>query len=153
MQDKVAPLKQKVKSKESSKRQQRAAANSREAELQEILSSFRGEINQLREITRQIDEYSQSKRDDSGVTAKVAKLKKQREKRKAEIDVLKPELTQLNNAVNDQERHKKQLQANIDVLQANTRIAELQSKIDLLEREMETIEGVDTVSDKLNEGR
>jgi DNA repair protein RAD50 len=56
-------------------------------------------------------------------------------------------------AVNDQERHKKQLKANIDVLAANKQIQELEEGINSLQEERESIDGADTASERLSNAK
>lgn len=150
LQDKVAPLKQKMKSKEASKRQLRAASNSQEGELQESLSGFRADVAKVKEVTRKIKDYLSSDNDEDGLAQKLAKIAKQKEMRKAEIETIKPDLSQLNSAINDQERHKKQLQANIDVLEANSKIGGLENQVASLTQELEAVDGSEDVSEQLS---
>jgi DNA repair protein RAD50 len=155
IQKSMGPLHEKIKVKEDTKRQQRYATNEQEHHLQDALSQFRNDFNQLREISRQIEEHTSSDKGqkDVDVSSQMTKVLALRNKMVAELQVLRPELDGLMTAVNDQERHKKQLKANIDVLAANKQIQELEEGINSLQEERESIDGADTASERLSNAK
>jgi DNA repair protein RAD50 len=155
IQKSMGPLHEKIKVKEDTKRQQRYAANEQEHHLQDAVSQFRNDFNQLREISRQIEEHTSSDKGqkDVDVSSQMTKVLALRNKMVAELQVLRPELDGLMTAVNDQERHKKQLKANIDVLAANKQIQELEEGINSFQEERESIDGADTASERLSNAK
>lgn len=62
---------------------------------------------------------------------------------------MQPELESARNAVLDQERHKKNLKQNVDILEANIRMKDLQKEIAKLEQQRDAIEGYESVYDDM----
>ena len=53
-------------------------------------------------------------------------------------------------AVDDQERHKKNLKENIELIHSSQRIEELKKEVDILEKRVSSVEGHDTVYDDID---
>jgi len=110
------------------------------------VNQFQSDVKYLRDLTAQIDDYSGSGKsaESSRIESKVSKVLAQVEEKKSELDSLKPKLAQVRNAVNDQERYKKLLNENIDILGACKRIDELKKEISRLEEDLSKVEGRET---------
>ena len=74
---------------------------------------------------------------------------KAKEKR-SQISSLQPDLDQLAKAVDDQERHKKNLKENIDLIASRQRVATLEDEIAKLEEQYSNVEGHETCQDDLD---
>lgn len=143
------PLKTKEKAREAEKQRNRGAGNDEEGRLQTQLSLFNNDVKRLRDLVRLIDAYSASSKQDELVelSTLIAKLHSRMDERKQRLTEIQPELDSARNAVLDQERHKKQLRQNVDILEAKIRIKELDKEIARLEQDRDEIEGHETAQD------
>jgi chromosome segregation ATPase len=119
------------------------------------LNSFDGAVKNLRMLTKRLDEYLSSDKPNEmeQISSKVSKLLDRIEANKAKLLELEPTLESVKRAVDDQERHKKMLKQNIDVLEAEDRMKQKQKQIESLENELLRIEGHSTVGAEYQEAK
>jgi DNA repair protein RAD50 len=151
LQEQIGPLKAKIRVKEGEKQRLRSAGNEEERNLQVQVSQFDNDAKQLRDLVNQIDTYAASSKADEleNLSETIAKLLGRIDDRKERITELQPELESARNAVLDQERHKKNLKQNVDILEANIRMKDLQKEIAKLEQQRDAIEGYESVYDDM----
>lgn len=147
LQDLIAPLKNKVRSKEVDKQRMRSAANETERILQTEVSQFDGELKQLRDIVQHIDSYTKSNKSDElqRLSSEIRDVLGRMDERKQKLLDAQPELESAKSAELDQDRHKKNLQQNIDIMESTVRIKDIKKDIARLELKRKSIEGYDTV--------
>jgi DNA repair protein RAD50 len=145
----IGPLKTKVRAKETERARVRSAGNNEERILQTQLSQFDNDVKQLRALVDQIDVYYNSSKSDEleRLTSTIAKIAGNIQSRKQRVDSIQPELEAVRSAVLDQERHKKNLKQNIDILESKSRMAELEKEVLTLEKDLGKIQGRETVYD------
>ena len=141
--------------KEKEKNRARTQAREEQQSLMDVVNQFQSDVKYLRDITAQIDEYSGSGKSNetSRIESKISKVLAQVEEKKSELESLKPQLAQVRNAVNDQERYKKLLHENIDILGVGKRIEELGNEIERLQEDLSKVEGRDTAYAKHTEAK
>jgi DNA repair protein RAD50 len=145
----MGPLKTKIRSKELERQRARTVGNDEERALQVQVSQFENDVQYLRNLTQQIDTYAESSKPEEleRLSGAIATIVERIEGRKQRVAELQPELESARNAVLDQERHKKNLKQNIDILESKIRMADLEKDIARLEKERDSIEGYETVYD------
>jgi DNA repair protein RAD50 len=155
LQEEIAPLTQKIRVKETEKRRLRAQASQEQQGLSEALNQFRGEVKQLRDLTRQIDEFSDSSKphDAECAASNVSNVLERIGDKKRELESVQPELERATNALNDQERHKKQLQENIELHGIEKRIQQLEKETRVLEEERGSVAGGEVAISKHKEAK
>jgi DNA repair protein RAD50 len=79
--------------------------------------------------------------------SKAYELDERKTEKQLEIESLQPDLDRLVKAVDDQERHKKNLKENIDLIISGQRIEELEKVITKLKQEASNVEGHDTCNE------
>jgi DNA repair protein RAD50 len=146
LKDQIAPLRQKIRSKDADKQRLRAIASDEEQGLRETIQHFSADMKDLQGLTKQIDEYSASNKPQEldQVASKASKIVERIEQKKKTVSSLQPEVDRVRSAVNDQERHKNQLEKNVEILQAEERISVLREEIDDLETKLKNVDGQDT---------
>jgi DNA repair protein RAD50 len=142
----LGPLKTKIRTKELDKQRLRSVGNEEERILQTQVSQFDNDVKYLRDLVQQIDAYLESSKSDElqQLSATITKLLDRIENRKQRVAELQPELESARNAVLDQERHKKNLKQNIEILESKIRMNELEKEISRLQQERNNIEGHET---------
>jgi DNA repair protein RAD50 len=155
LKDQTTPLAQKKKKKEADKLRLRAVANEEEQSLRATIDQFSLDVKYLRDLTRQIDDYSRSNKADEldQVASQASKVLERIEQQKKALSSLQPEVDSVRAAVNDQERHKKQLKENVELLHAEQRTNELQEEIDDLETKLKNVDGQETCYAKHTEAK
>lgn len=125
----------------------RSQANEEEQGLQSTLSMFDSDSKSLQILAKQIDAYLDSSKSQEleQISSKVASILSRIDARKGDLLQLEPSLESLKRAVDDQERHKKLLKQNIDILEAGERMKVLVKEIEDLEANRSEIEGHSTV--------
>ena len=121
-------------------------------------NSFLADVSKLKEITGQIDAYTESNnaQDLEQISNEANSIMEQMEKRQVEVDTMKPELDKLSKAVEDQEQHKKNLKDNMEIIQSSKHMDTLEKEIERLEASKSDIVGHETCQeeyDKLVEER
>lgn len=148
--DQITPLKQKVRTKEKEKERMRNEATAEETRLSDILNKFVGEMNEIRRLNAQINEYTASDK-----PGELDKLKEQlealadrsKEKMQAFKD-LQPELDRITKNIEDQSRQKKIIEANIELIDASKRVGDLEKTIAALKEDIVQVEGQDTCEEE-----
>ena len=125
----------------------RSLANEEEQGLQSKLSIFDSDVKSLQILAKHVDAYVESSKPQEleQISSKVASILNRIEARKGNLLQLEPSLEGVRRAVDDQERHKKLLKQNIDILEAGERMEVLKKEIDDFEDKRAAIEGHSTV--------
>lgn len=115
--------------------------------MSEAVNIFNSDTQQLEALVRKIDEYTESGKMDelARLTEKVAVVKERIEGKKKEMEAIKPKVDDAQKAVDDSDRHKKQILANISILEGGKRIAHLEKETVRIESERDSIEGYATI--------
>lgn len=147
----IAPIRNKMRKKEEEKKTMRKLSLEEEGRASDTFNSFVAAVKGLKELAIQIDEYQDSSNEAelnevSEVQEGIAK-KVQGEHR--QIESLQPDLDRLAKAVEDQERHKKDLRENLEIIVSRQRIDELKKQISELEETASNVEGHATCYDDL----
>jgi DNA repair exonuclease SbcCD ATPase subunit len=108
---------------------------------------FDSDVKGLHNLVNQIDAYLGSDKPQElvQISSKVAEILDRIEARKGELLQLEPTLETVKRAVDDQDRHKKLLKQNIDIIEAGERMNALEEEIEELEAKRTQIEGHSTV--------
>jgi DNA repair protein RAD50 len=124
----------------------RSAANETDRNLQMEVSQFHSDVKQLRDLVQQIDSYTKSNKSDDlkRLSDEIKRVCDRMAERKQRLLDSQPELESARNKVLDQERHRKNLKQNIDIMESSTRIKDLKKTIARLEEKRMNIEGVNT---------
>ena len=148
--DQVAPLQQKKKKKESEKDRVRNLGAQEEEGHQSTLNAYKSEVESLQQLTEQIVAFTNSDRikELEQISSKVASILGRAQEKQLERSKLLPKMEALQRAVDDQERHKKMLSQNIDILESTERMQVLETEILELTAELEKIDGSTTVSNE-----
>lgn len=151
LQDELAPLAQRRKSKETEISRLKALASEDEERLRSTKESFIGALKELKAIGRQIEEYQSSTAEDelANVERKKAEFAAKTKEKNSQLKALQPQLDRILKAVEDQERHKKNLKENIELINSTQLIEELKKEIAKLEEKAATVEGHETVYDDI----
>ena len=131
----------------------RNASKEAEDRLSDIDKQFSNDVSQLRQIIAQvkISVDSSKELDLDRINEKISSLNQRTKARQAELATIEPELDQLSKAIDDHERHKKSIQANLDLLKAGECIKDIEKDLDRLKEEMGQVEGSDTYHQTLNQ--
>jgi hypothetical protein len=148
--DQVAPLQQKKKKKESEKDRVRNLGAQEEECLQTTSNAFKSEVDSLQQLTQQITSFTNSDKlkELDQISSDVSKIIDQAQERKNELSKIIPKMDALQRAVDDQERHKKMLSQNIDILESTERMETLETEIRELTSQLTKIDGSTTVSNE-----
>jgi chromosome segregation ATPase len=124
----------------------RAIASDEEQGLRETIQQFSADMKYLQDLTKQIDEYSGSNKPQEldQVASKAKKIVERIEQKKKTVSSLQPEVEQ---------RHKNQLEKNVDILQAEERIHVLRKEIGDLETKLKNVDGQETCYERQTEAR
>jgi uncharacterized coiled-coil DUF342 family protein len=107
-------------------------------------------MESLQQLTEQINMFANSDkiRELEQISSKVAKIIEQAQEKKNELSEVVPKMDALHRAVDDQERHKKMLSQNIDILESTERMETLETEIRELAAKLDKIDGCTTVSNE-----
>lgn len=146
----MIPLKKKVTTKQSEYAKAKSHAEAEEEKVSKLFASFSSDVKDLRDVESDISKYEASSAIEEleSMHNKRAELDKAIAIKQKEAKSLEVELDEKKNAVNDHERHKKQLMQNIDIIQGDEVIQDLVEEINQLQSELDQIEGASTVDDK-----
>jgi chromosome segregation ATPase len=149
----ISSLKAKVRTKDSEKGRLRNASKDEEDRLSEIDKRFSNDVSNLRQLTTQIESYVDSNKghDLDRIKEKISNLAQRTKEKEAELAKIEPELDQLNKEIDDQLRHKKLIQENIDALAAGEKIKDLTKDLGRLEEDIGQVEGIDTYAQALSQ--
>lgn len=131
----------------------RNASKDEEDRLSDIDKRFSNDVSNLRQLTAQIESYVDSNRgnDLDRIKEKISNLAQRTHEKEAELAEIEPKLDQLNKAIDDQLRHKKLIQENIDALAAGETIKDLKKDLSRLKEDIGQVEGSDTYVQILNQ--
>jgi predicted RNase H-like nuclease (RuvC/YqgF family) len=131
----------------------RNASKDEEDRLSDIDKRFSNDFSNLRQLTVQIESYVDSNRgkDLDRIKEKISNLAQRTYEKEAELAEIEPKLDQLNKAIDDQLRHKKLIQENIDALAAGEKIKDLKKDLSRLKEDIGQVDGSDTYVQGLNQ--
>jgi DNA repair exonuclease SbcCD ATPase subunit len=149
LQDELVPLKQRQKSKETEKNRLKALASEDEERLRSTKEAFTAALKELKDIGQRIEEFQSSTTEDelAGVERKKAEFAKKRSEKNSHLRALGPELDRVSKAVDDQNRHKKNLSGNIALINKTQLVEKLKKEISKMEQKKANVEGHETVED------
>ncbi len=129
----------------------RALNNEEDDRISSTMNSFIGAVKELRSIDSTIERYQSSTTEDEllNVDRKSAEFVKKAEEKKEQLNAIVPELDRLVKAVEDQERCKKNLKENIEIIIAKDVIEKLVEDISRLEGKLANMDGHETVYDDI----
>lgn len=114
------------------------------------LVEFQGEAKELRRLTKAIDDFAAS--DESGSLDRLATdasvLSEQIASKHQDLKALRDDLATLQDTVKNQERHKKMIRDNIDVIETQKAAAELGKEVQRLEEQKRAVKGSDRAYDE-----
>lgn len=118
--------------------------------LEKSLQDFRADKRALETLDSDIREFEESSQLDdlNQMSSKMESIKEKAGAAKNELEALQPGLVEIQKAVDDRERHKRQLQQNVDILVAESRISALNLEIDQLQKEKDSIDGAQSAEDE-----
>ena len=152
--EKITALTQKVNAKEAEKGRLYSHANDEELKLNASLNEFMTDVKHLQDLSDLIDEYTNRNDGESAldqISSNVQKVVAKIKAKKKELSALQPSLENVKKAVSDQERHRKLLRENIDLLMSETQIEEDKEKLAKHKEDKAKIKGHDEVEEKLDE--
>lgn len=153
MSNQLAPLNVRLGKKEKDRDKAYAFAKDEEREKSSELNAFKNDVRALRELEKRIDEYEKSTKpqEHEKIAGKVAEIVSEVEHKKKELEALLPKLGDIKRAVDDQDRYKKNLSANIQILEAEETIKVLEKQIADLEQQRDAIEGSATADKEFHD--
>ena len=142
-----------IEAKSREKERSRSVRESEVKERQTALLDFQSEVKDLRRLTSTIESFQASGKLQllEEHADKVADILVRIESKQKEKDVLAPQLSQAAASVENQERHKKLLRENIELINEEEKIKKIEEEVERLEEEMNNIEGADEVGEKLRQ--
>jgi small-conductance mechanosensitive channel len=151
--EQIIPLQQRKKKRETDRQRNRSHMQIEGKALESALNLFDAELERLKHIDASINLYEQSDgpTESARLKSRMDAIRVNMETAKEDIGKLQPDLVEKRKAVDDRERHKKQLQQNIDILTARERIKSLSAELDELAKERDSIEGSETAEQDLVE--
>lgn len=149
LQDELAPLEQKEKSKEQEKQRLRKMNEEEYERHSETLSNFLQLAGELKDLILKIEQYEDSPNEEelAGIGNRTEILAKKREEKLKAIARMNPEIQQIEKAIEDQDAYKRNLRDNLDIISTTQRIKQLEKDLDSLKVENNNIEGHETVYD------
>ena len=106
------------------------------------MSAFKSEIESLQQLTQHIISFTNSDKlkELEQISSKVAAILEQAQEKKLGLSKLVPKMHALQKAIDDQERHKKMLSQNIDILESTDRMDALEKEIHELTSQLDIID-------------
>lgn len=123
-----------------------------ENEIRKTAEQLKMFENEFRELQRQIDDFV-SKTDANAlenIKNQIEGLQSKRKEKEANVARIQPHLERLKKALDDQERHKKNLNENINLLDLNTQILDIKRELEKLQESSQQINGRDTAKDDIH---
>ena len=117
----------------------------------DTLQSFKAMVSEIHAIEKRINDYKES--DASNVDRENEKLEDLEIKKQERNELLQrilPELEEATKVVSDQERQKKILKDNIDLLKSKSEIAPLEKEIESLKGQLADVDGQESCDDDLD---
>jgi len=129
----------------------RKHAQEEEDEIRKNMEQLKMFENDFRGLQEQIQDFD-SKNDGDAlerIEKQIEGFKSKRKEKEVDVAQIQPHLESLKKALDDQERHKKNLNENIYLLDLNSQIRETQRELGNLNESAEQIKGRDTVEEDL----
>ena len=151
LQDQLVPLSRRIEAKTREKERSRSARESEVKERRDALMDFQGEVKDLRRLTSIIESFQASGKLQllEEHADKVAALLSKIDEKQMKKDELAPHLAQAAASVENQERYKKLLRENIDVINEEEKIKKYEEDAERLQEELDKIEGAEEAAEKL----
>ena len=151
LQDEIAPVRSRLRSKESEKNKLRSLGAEEEERLNNVVNTFMGSVMELKSVMTEIEEYAARNKSDGleEQKRKSDELKDKISDKQRHIEKLQPAIEDLAKSIEDQERHRKNLKENIDLINSRKKIEELEKTIGKLEEEVSNVKGHDTCYDDM----
>mmetsp|Transcript_31649 Transcript_31649/g.76800 ORF Transcript_31649/g.76800 Transcript_31649/m.76800 type:complete len:1417 (+) Transcript_31649:548-4798(+) len=142
----IAPLQNKIKKKESERDSMRNMLGDDEKNIADTLTGFKDMVKSIKQVVDQIKDFEiqMNSLDGEKYEERANQLDGEIENKQEEIKSMKPALEQITKIVDDQERQKKNLQQNIDLLDALKRINVIKQEKEALQHKLESVEGGST---------
>ena len=151
--ERITSLTQKINAKEAEKGRLYAHSNDEEVKLNDAINTFVTDVKHLRDLSDRIEEFAD--RDDGEsldrISADVEKIIAKIKAKKKELSALVPDVEKAKKAVSDQERHRKLLSDNCDLIMSENQIEEVNEKLLKHEEDRKNVEGADIMEGKLQE--
>ena len=144
--EEIAPLRQKFRMRDGEKQRMRSTVKAEEDRLNGNLNQFNADVRKLSDLSTRIDGYSQSDKPKEleRVTLELSDIADKQSEGEKTLAAMGPKLESLNKKVNDQERHKKTINNNIELLEILKEIEKKKRQLSELEEEIEAVEESDT---------
>lgn len=151
MNDQLVPLTRQHDNLSREKERCRSAREREEKERQTAVFDFQAEAKDLRRLTSVIESFEASDKllrleEHAGKVSEVLEKIKDKKKEKAE---LAPKLAEATASVENQERQKKLLRDNIDLINEEEKVKKIDEELERLQEEMGKVEGADEAIEKL----
>ena len=128
-------------------------SNDEELKLNEAINTFVTDVKHLRDLSDRIEAFTD--RDDGEsldrISADVEKVVTKIMAKKKELSALMPDVEKARKAVSDQERHRKLLGDNCDLINSENQIEEVKEKLSKHQEDKDNVEGADILEGKLEE--
>jgi DNA repair exonuclease SbcCD ATPase subunit len=117
-----------------------------EEELRKAIQQLKMLENEIEELQKQIDDFDGQNDADSldRIKNKSFELAAQRKEKEERVGKIQPDLDRLKKALDDQERHKKNLDRNINVISLSSRIRDIKKEIESLQEAAANVAGHET---------
>ena len=153
LQDQLVPVTRRIEAGKREYERSRTARSSEVKERQNALYDFQSEIKDLRRLTSAIESFMasgklQQMEEHSEKVSKVVQNIKEQQKKK---DELAPILAKAAASVDNQERYKKLLRDNIDLINEEEKIKKIEEEVERLEEEIGKVEGADEAPEQLRQ--
>jgi chromosome segregation ATPase len=150
--DQIAALRPKLRAKESEKAKQRMHSKDLEEKMLNQMNDFLGEVSMINNLINEIERSMLSQGDDclAQLESKLENIKNQKDKKEQEIAKLEPDLQKIIRSINDHESHRRQIQANIEVIGCRQRLKELSEEMDEFRQQLKRIEGHSIATSEFN---
>ena len=150
LQEQLAPLANKIANKESEQGKMRASGEEAEERLSEALAFFRADVVELKKTNEEISKYNASNADEKkrNLESKSKKIAEAVSAKKREGQVISKDLDKRKATLQDQDRKKKQLVHNINIIGATRKVADLERQLKELERKSHGMENASTLHEE-----
>ncbi|CAJ1930289.1 unnamed protein product [Cylindrotheca closterium] len=150
--DNIKPIKDKIAKKESEREKMRKHTMEEENEIRKTTEQLKMFENEFRELQRQIDDFDSRNEVNAleRIENQIEGFQSKRKEKEANVAKIQPHLERLKKALDDQERHKKNLNENINLLDLNAQIRDLERELENLQEGTKQIKGRDTAKDDID---
>lgn len=129
----------------------RKHSEDQEDEIRKTTEKLKMFENEVRELQRQIEDFDN--RNDADTLERIRRqsenFKSQRKEKEVNISKIQPHLEQLKKALDDQERHKRNLKENLNLLDLQSQIRDIKRELKSLKESAGKIRGRDTAKEDI----